>query len=115
MSDLLILALIVLLILSLLVTIAGFLLYSGLLSEVDIRTGSPPIKNITIAYKFREGPYKDCGSTFTESCSIGPKLYCIGVYYDDPNTVRLLARALCRITPLLLCWTAERLSSLRAC
>ncbi|XP_061074593.1 testis-expressed protein 264 homolog [Conger conger] len=87
MSDLLILALIVLLIVSLLVTVFGFLLYSGLLSDVDIRTGSPPIKNITIAYKYKEGPYKECGSTFTESCSIGPKLYCIGVYYDDPKTV----------------------------
>ncbi|KAJ8409352.1 hypothetical protein AAFF_G00235500 [Aldrovandia affinis] len=65
----------------------GKVLFSGLLCEVDIRTGSPPIKNITIAYKFREGPYKDCGSTFTESCSIGPKLHCIVVCYDDPTTV----------------------------
>ncbi|XP_035244133.1 testis-expressed protein 264 isoform X1 [Anguilla anguilla] len=87
MSDIVILALIVLLLLILLVTIVGLVLYSGLLSNVDIRTGSPPIKNITIAYKFREGSYKECGSTFTESCSIGPKLCCIGVYYDDPKEV----------------------------
>ncbi|KAJ8361164.1 hypothetical protein SKAU_G00176890 [Synaphobranchus kaupii] len=87
MSDFVILALIVFLLLSLLVTIVGFILYSGLLSEVGVRTGSPPIKNITIAYKFKEGPYKECGSIFTESCSIGPKLHCIGVYYDDPKTV----------------------------
>ncbi|KAJ8259794.1 hypothetical protein GJAV_G00173530 [Gymnothorax javanicus] len=86
MSDFVILVSIVLLLLILLVTIMGFLLYSGLLSEVHIRTGSPPIKNITIAYKFRVGPYKDCGSIFSESCSIGPKLRCIGVYYSDPNT-----------------------------
>ncbi|KAI1890916.1 hypothetical protein AGOR_G00158520 [Albula goreensis] len=87
MSDLMILALIFFLLLSLVVTIVGYVLYSGLLSEVDIRTGSPPIKNITIAYKYKVGSYRDCGSIFTESCSIGPKLYCIGAYYDDPDAV----------------------------
>ncbi|XP_012688572.2 testis-expressed protein 264 homolog [Clupea harengus] len=87
MSDFIILALILFLVLSLIVTIVLFVLYSGLLSEIVIRTGSPPIKKITIAYKFKEGPYKDCGASFTEACSIGPKLSCIGVYYDDPKQV----------------------------
>ncbi|XP_036387648.1 testis-expressed protein 264-like [Megalops cyprinoides] len=86
MSDMLILALIILFLLSLLVTVVGFVLYSGLLSEITIGTGSPPIKNITIAYKYKVGPYKDCGALFTESCSIGPKLNCIGVFYDNPKT-----------------------------
>lgn len=85
----------------LVVTIGGFLLYSGLLSEVTIKTGPPPIKNVTIAYKFHEGSYKDCGPAYTESCSIGPKLSSIGVFYDDPKQVRPLD-----LVPLGLNYTA---------
>ncbi|XP_034022511.1 testis-expressed protein 264 [Thalassophryne amazonica] len=85
MSDSILLLLILLLLLCLVVTVGGFLFYSGLLSEVVIKTGPPPIKNVTIAYKFREGSYKDCGAAYTESCSIGPKLSSIGVFYDDPK------------------------------
>ncbi|XP_030633062.1 testis-expressed protein 264 [Chanos chanos] len=87
MSELWILSLIGIFIISLFLTVLGYVLYSGLLSEVTIGTGSPPIKNITIAYKFTEGPYKDCGALFTESCSIGPKLPSIGIFYDDPKKV----------------------------
>ncbi|KAL0978126.1 hypothetical protein UPYG_G00166480 [Umbra pygmaea] len=72
----------------LLVITIGYILYSGLLSEINIRTGSPPIQNITIAYKFKQGPYKECGQLFTESCSIGPELSCISVFYDDPGKVQ---------------------------
>ncbi|XP_020789894.2 testis-expressed protein 264 homolog [Boleophthalmus pectinirostris] len=67
--------------------IASFLIYSGLLSEVVVLTGSPPIKKITIVYKFIQGPYKNCGHVFKESQSIGPTLPCIGVFYDDPKKV----------------------------
>ncbi|XP_062401718.1 testis-expressed protein 264 [Sardina pilchardus] len=87
MSDFIILGLILFLVLCLIATIVLFVLYSGLFSVIDIRTGSPPIKKITIAYKFKEGPYKDCGASFTEACSIGPKLSNIGVFYDDPKQV----------------------------
>lgn len=65
----------------------SYLLYSGLLSEVVVLTGSPPIKKITIVYKFVQGPYKNCGQVLTEANSIGPKLPCIGVFYDDPKKV----------------------------
>uniref|UniRef100_A0A3Q3XI98 Uncharacterized protein n=1 Tax=Mola mola TaxID=94237 RepID=A0A3Q3XI98_MOLML len=85
MSDLTLLLLLVVLLVCLVVTIGGFLLYSGLLTDVTIKTGPPPIRNVTIAYKFREGAYKDCGAAFTESCSIGPKLETIAVFYDDPK------------------------------
>ncbi|XP_042263397.1 testis-expressed protein 264 homolog [Thunnus albacares] len=85
MSDLILVLLIVVLLVCLLVTVGGFLMYSGLLSDVVIKTGPPPIKNVTIAYKFKEGSYKDCGAAYTESCSIGPKLSSIGVFYDDPK------------------------------
>lgn len=85
MSDLILVLLLVVLLVCLIVTIGGFLLYSGLLSDVIIKTGPPPIRNVTIAYKFKEGSYKDCGALYTETCSIGPKLSTIGVFYDDPK------------------------------
>ncbi|XP_029906448.1 testis-expressed protein 264 [Myripristis murdjan] len=68
-------------------TIAGFILYSGLLSEINIQTGSPPVKNITFAYKFKEEAHRNCGQLFKECRSVGPQLSCIGVFYDDPEKV----------------------------
>lgn len=88
MSDLILVLLIVVLLLCLVVTVGGYLLFSGLLSDVVIKTGPPPVKNVTIAYKFREGSYKDCGAAYTETCSIGPKLSTVAVFYDDPKQVR---------------------------
>ncbi|KAL2091557.1 hypothetical protein ACEWY4_013820 [Coilia grayii] len=85
MSEFIILALIILLVLSLVATIVFFVVYSGVFSDIVIRTGSPPIKKVTIAYKLQQGPYKECGAHFTDACSIGPKQPCIGVYYDDPK------------------------------
>ncbi|XP_017271163.1 testis-expressed protein 264 [Kryptolebias marmoratus] len=85
MSDFILLLLIVVLLVCLVVTVGGLLVYSGLLSDVVVKTGPPPIRNVTVAYKFKEGSYKDCGAAFTESCSVGPKLDSIGVYYDDPR------------------------------
>ncbi len=72
-----------------LVTVAGYMLYSGLLSDITVLTGSPPIKKITFAYKFKKGPYSNSGQLFKESHKIGPKLSCIGVFYDDPEKVRI--------------------------
>lgn len=88
MTDFLLVALIVVLLVCLIVTVGGFLLYSGLLSDVVIKTGPPPVRNVTIAYKFQEGSYKDCGAAYTETCSIGPKQSSIAVFYDDPKQVR---------------------------
>ncbi|XP_056292940.1 testis-expressed protein 264 homolog [Pseudoliparis swirei] len=85
MSDIILVLLVLVLLVCLLVTVGGFVLYSGLLCDVIIKTGPPPVKNVTIAYKFREGSYKDCGAAYTESCSIGPKLSTVGVFYDDPK------------------------------
>lgn len=93
MSDSILLFLLVVFLVCLFVTIGGLLLYSGLLSDVTIKTGPPPIRNITIAYKFKEGPYKECGAAFTETYSIGPKLSTIGIFYDDPKQVRPWASA----------------------
>ncbi|CAO2633684.1 Testis-expressed protein 264 homolog [Lemmus lemmus] len=90
MPDLLLLGLIGGLTLLLLLTLLAFAGYSGLLTGVTVSAGSPPIHNITVAYKFHVGSYGDIGQLFTESCSISPKLRSIAVYYDNPHTERKL-------------------------
>lgn len=69
--------------------VVGYILYSGLFTKVTVRTGCPPIKRITFAYKFKVGAYKNCGSLFREAHSIGPKLLLIGVFYTDPQKVNI--------------------------
>lgn len=71
----------------LLLTISVYVMYSGLLTEIHISTGSSPVKSITVAYKYREGPYKESGLLFEESCRIAPELPTVGVFYDDPKKV----------------------------
>ncbi|XP_037627015.1 testis-expressed protein 264 [Sebastes umbrosus] len=79
---------IVCVVLSLLISlITGYVLYSGLLSDITVVTGSPPITKVTFAYKFKQGPYQGSAPLFKESHRIGPKLTCIGVFYDDPKKV----------------------------
>ncbi|XP_004368637.1 testis-expressed protein 264 isoform X2 [Trichechus manatus latirostris] len=90
MSDLLLLGLIGALTLLLLLTLLAFAGYSGLLAEVAVSAGSPPIRNITVAYKFHKGSYGETGHLFTESCSISPKLRSVAVYYDNPHMERKL-------------------------
>nr|KAF6311309.1 testis expressed 264, ER-phagy receptor [Myotis myotis] len=87
MSDLLLLGLIGGLTLLLLLTLLAFARYSGLLAGVAVSAGSPPFRNVTVAYKFHVGPYSETGRLFTESCSVCPRLRSIAVYYDNPHMV----------------------------
>lgn len=66
---------------------AAFAVFSGLLSDITVFTGSPPVKRITFAYKYREGPYRHCGQLIKETLSVGPKLSGICIFYDDPKKV----------------------------
>ncbi|XP_037070772.1 testis-expressed protein 264-like [Pollicipes pollicipes] len=70
-----------------LLTLLVFLGHLGLFSEVDVKSGTPPFRELTICYKFNRGPYKGCGHFFTEIYSIAPELKTIGFYYDDPERV----------------------------
>ncbi|KAM4654193.1 testis-expressed protein 264 isoform 3-T28 [Amazona ochrocephala] len=90
MSDWVLLGLIAVLVMLLLLTVFGFAVYSGLFTEVVVSAGSPPVGSITLAYKFRVGPYGESGQLFTDGCSISSKLCSIGVYYDNPHTERKL-------------------------
>ncbi|XP_078270481.1 testis-expressed protein 264 homolog [Rhinoraja longicauda] len=88
MSELSLLALLTLLLaVLLLLSLLAFAVYSGLLAEVAVRSGPPPVRALAVAYKYKQGPYREAASLFTESTSIAPKLSCIGVYYDDPQQV----------------------------
>lgn len=87
MTDWVLLGLIAALVMLLLLTVFGFVIYSGLFTEVVVSAGSPPVGNMTLAYKFRVGPYGESGQLFTDGCSISSKLCSIGVYYDNPHTV----------------------------
>ncbi|XP_051874844.1 testis-expressed protein 264 homolog isoform X2 [Pristis pectinata] len=88
MSELSLLALITLLLaFLLLLTLLALALYSGLLAKVSVRSGPPPIGALTVAYKYKQGPYREAAHLFTEITSIAPKLNCIGIYYDDPQQV----------------------------
>lgn len=92
MTDWVLLGLIAALVVLLLLTVFGFVVYSGLFTEVVVSAGSPPVGNMTLAYKFRVGPYGESGQLFTDGCSISSKLCSIGVYYDNPHTVRRARR-----------------------
>jgi len=71
-----------------LLTLLGVAVYSGLLHNIEVSVGKPPVSNVTIAYKFDRGPYNNCGYLFSEACSLAPQLRCIGIYYDDPHEVQ---------------------------
>lgn len=78
---------IIVLLLLLLLTFCALLVHCGLLYDVKVGTGKPPIGQFTGAYKFGRGPYKDVGDVFTETTSLNPILKCFGAYYDNPKEV----------------------------
>lgn len=89
MAEVLLLAAIGLLVFCLLLTLLALLIFSGLFENVNVGTGKPPIGEVTLAYKFARGPYKDSGQLFTEISLLAPPggHRCIGIYYDDPKSV----------------------------
>ncbi|XP_024125536.1 testis-expressed protein 264 [Oryzias melastigma] len=65
----------------------SYVVYSGFFTKVTLRTGPPPIKRITFAYKFTTATYWKCGPLYWEASKLGPKLQLIGVFYNDPSKV----------------------------
>jgi hypothetical protein len=72
---------------TLFLTIFALLVYSGLFASIDVGAGKPPFGEISVAYKFARGPYRNAGELFTEAHILTPELQCIGLYYDDPQQV----------------------------
>lgn len=67
--------------------LAVHFVYSGLLTEIHISTGPAPVKNITVAYKYSEGPYREASLLLVECSVIAPELPTVGIFYDDPKKV----------------------------
>lgn len=55
----------------------SYLLYCGLLADVTVATGPPPVKKVTLAYKYRRGHYRNCW-----------ELSPIALFHDDPAKVK---------------------------
>lgn len=68
-----------------LATVLSYLVYSGLLTRVEVETRETPYGPIVIAYKTRTGPYRTAGELYTESYCLLPHRQQVGIYYDDPQ------------------------------
>ena len=79
--------LVVAIIVVLLVIIFGVLVHSGLLHNITVSTGKPPIQNVTVAYKFGRGHYKNSRHPCCEAADLAPSKRTFGIYYDDPKKV----------------------------
>lgn len=72
-----------------LLTLFVLIVYSGIFENVTVGTGKPPIGEVTIAYKFARGPYKEAGQLCSDISLLAPsnghRVVCI--YYDNPKVV----------------------------
>ncbi|XP_070557661.1 testis-expressed protein 264 homolog [Ptychodera flava] len=78
---------IVFLTIALFLTLCLLVVYSGLFHSVDVKAGRPPVSNLYIAYKYRKGPYSECGDLFTDTVKLAPDHRSIAVFYDSPCEV----------------------------
>ena len=53
-------------------TIFFYLIYSGLLSPIEVFTKEPRYNDLVFAYKIGQGPYKEVGALFTETFALMP-------------------------------------------
>ncbi|CAM1327110.1 TEX264 (predicted), partial [Pycnogonum litorale] len=86
-ESLMLLAVFTLLII-LFLTIFILVIYSGLFTEIVIKTCKPPFASLEVAYKYSRGVYKNCSILFTEVHALAPSLKNYGIYYDDPDKVK---------------------------
>ncbi len=70
---------------SLALTLAAYIIYSGLFASIEVSSREPCYGDLTMAYKTGRGPYKNVGAIFTETYSLFPSNRCLGIYYDDPD------------------------------
>lgn len=64
-----------------------YIIQGGLFSKIEVKTVEPKRGPMTIAYKSGKGPYKGAGDLFSDITSILLDCNCIGIYYDDPDSV----------------------------
>jgi hypothetical protein len=75
------------LLICLFLTVFAFAVYCGIFVDIVVGTAPPPFKELTIAYKFARGPYKNASKLYTEVSNLTPNLVPVGIYYDPPHEV----------------------------
>ncbi|CAH1784963.1 unnamed protein product [Owenia fusiformis] len=60
---------------------------SRIFENIVVGAGKPPIGQVTVAYKFARGSYKQAGNIFTQVIALAPDNRTFGIYYDDPKAV----------------------------
>ena len=85
MSDISMEMVFVCLLFTLIITVLGYVSYSGIWSSIIVSTSETEYGPMTMAYKTIVGPYKDAGEFFTESFCLLPDREQLGIYYDDPE------------------------------
>jgi len=73
------------LLVTLIITVLGYVSYSGIWSSIIVSTSETEYGPMTMAYKTIVGPYKDAGEFFNESFCLLPDREQLGIYYDDPE------------------------------
>ena len=68
-------------------TVLAYLIYSGLFSRVEVGAHEPPHGDLVVAYRTGRGQYRGAGQIFTEAFCLLPDRRCLGIYYDDPESV----------------------------
>lgn len=72
--------------------VLAILAYLGVFHKIEIRVGPPPVGDFMAFYKYCEGPYEECRTTFSELSTLVPTVHRFGIYYDDPKLVMHLFR-----------------------
>jgi hypothetical protein len=75
--------------LALIVTIVWLLKASGLFTSIRIKIAQPAYEDLTVAYKFQKGDYSTSADIFRDILNYSPSHSTIGIYYDNPNDVRM--------------------------
>ena len=68
----------------------AILYYLGVFVSVKVEVRKPPFGDCTFLYKFHRGPYNNAGKAFDEVGKLASKFPCTGIYFDDPEKVRVL-------------------------
>lgn len=65
-----------------------YLVYSGLLTSIEVKVATPPITSGNLFYKFYQQNYRKSGEAFRGLVKLPIKdKILIGIYYDDPAVV----------------------------
>ena len=81
------LLLIVISVVTIIICSAIYIIQSGLLAKIEVKTMEPERGPMVVAYKTGTGPYSGAGEIFTDVCSLILTREHIGIYYDDPEAV----------------------------